>query len=449
MLTLAYLIIIFIKLQNWRLSLWLTCIAILPFIRGRNLLEITLIPKDEIWGLAIYDVKYYWPLYLTDLFLLLVYQSYFSNKFRKKHSVLKIEGRVKVALSSLLIIFIVVASKGLFHQYASFMFFSSFLILKYSLLFFSPQLIKEKNKISYLTALISSNILFQSLIIIIEQIKGGNLGKFIENSSVENLGTASAESINLLRANGTFDEANVTAIFLLMGLTLILPTAIKSLKNKVFHFYLLVSAISLLAIVLTGSRSLYFLTACYCLWQYLKNRSLINHYLNLVWKFTALKIFVIGLAILMLPYFWQRLKSLPDAFTPHGSFSYRLELNKHSMLLAKEQIYFGIGLDMTAYYLVKTFKTVDALPVVFDQAPAHNILIQLVTEVGVIGLLAFLIFLASVWQKAFKNKHWPNNQILLASLVFFLAAQFHPVFSNHSELTGFFFLYLGLTNDKK
>ena len=79
--SLVYLIILIKKTQSYKVSIFLMFFNLLPFTIGRNILEINLLKQTEIYGFSLFDVKYFVPLYLSDLFLLLIYQNYFSNNF--------------------------------------------------------------------------------------------------------------------------------------------------------------------------------------------------------------------------------------------------------------------------------------------------------------------------------------------------------------------------------
>jgi O-antigen ligase len=140
------------------------------------------------------------------------------------------------------------------------------------------------------------------------------------------------------------------------------------------------------------------------------------------------------------PYLFTRINTLKNIFSHDGSLNYRMELNKHALSLIQKNLLFGVGLDLTPYYLAKNFKTVDSPLVIFDQAPAHNLVIQLLSETGLLGFLCFSLFIFLALKKNQLNK----SNFFLPSLAYLMAAQFHPVFTNHYELTSFFFLYLGL-----
>lgn len=451
LISLVYLIILIGKTQNYRLSLFLLFVNLLPFTIGRNLIDTTLIKRDEIFSFAIYDVKYFLPIYLSDLFLVLIYQNYFSKKFFDK-KISKTENNKlsltkKTSLLSLLAFFLLILLRSPGHEFSSLLLAGSVIILKFILVFSLPHLIDLKNKkyFEIFLSTLASMTFFHSVMVLYEQWKGGNLGRFIENRlpGIE-FGTRSSEAADLLRADGIFNEPNIAAIFLLMNFMILFSLSLEKFKQNKKNAYSILSLafLALVGIIFTGSRSLYFLTGVSLIFYFLK-------YKQIIWQIAQQlfqkKIFQISLAIvvlLALPYVLIRTSSLQNVLSRDGSLSYRQELNQHVLSMSFKN-YLGIGLDLTPYYLAKNFKTVDSPVVIFDQAPAHNILVQLLAETGVLATLVFVFF---VYQ-TIKNGWNGQNQIFgIAALAYFLAAQFHPVFTNHYELTAFFFLYLGIAN---
>lgn len=422
---------------------------LLPFIVGRNLFDVTLINRSELFGFSIYDVKYYFAIYLSDLFLFLIYQNYFSQNFFSKKQINKknttnIKKIFKIALISLVSFYILVMLGSLNHEFAYLLFFGSLVIVKYILVFSSVVLIDFNKNFENFYQIIASSVFFQTIIIFIEQVKGGDVGYFIENQlpGLE-MGTPSAESIDLLRANGTFNEPNISAIFLLINLVVLSQHIIKVFrKNKlVAYLYLGICLLALLAIIFTGSRSLYALSLIYVLYYSIRYWQKLKNIAKKIWQYNFLRLALLISFILITPYFLNRIDSISNVFTSTGSLTYRNELNKNVLSMSYKKI-FGIGLDLTPYYLAKNFKSVDSLAVIFDQAPAHNILIQIITETGI---LSFLVFLFFVYYSLKNGLQMENKNFALAALTYFIAAQFHPVFTNHYELTAFFFLYLGLS----
>jgi len=424
---------------------------LLPFTIGRNILEVTLLKQTEIFGFSLFDVKYFVPLYLSDLFLLLIYQNYFSNKFfRKNTNKLKINNTLKVTLSSFSIFFVLIICRSLNHEFGNLLLFGSLIILKFFLIFALPILaiLKTDKEKDFLYQAIASITFLQIIIIFVEQFKGGNINRFIENRlpGIE-IGVRAAESINLLRSDGTFNEPNIAAIFLLMNGLWLVNFALKNwkTKNNTF-FYLIIGILALFTIIFTGSRSLYALVFCSGVFYFLKYKKTIILLLRNLWQKKITRIIGLFFLIIGLPYLLTRIHTLKNVFSSDGSLAYRQELNSHVLSLATND-FLGIGLDLTSYYLAKHFKTVDNQFTMFDQAPAHNILIQVFTETGIFACLVFLFFIYYALKKGLIKK---DNSFAIAGLAYFLAAQFHPVFTNHYELTAFFFLYLGLSlNEKK
>jgi len=420
-------------------------ITILPFIKGRNLLELNLLEKTTIHGYSLFDVKYFLPFYLSDAFLLLFYQGYVSQKINGQLNKDKLSKTFKLASLCLFCLLLLVLLRSINHLFGWLTVFSSLLILKYWLIFAAPFFIEARKNLQVIYQIIAANSLFQAILVLIEQAIDGNLGIFIENSLNSNLGTATSEATDILRANGTFDEANVAAIFLLMNLAIIFPLGLKKLLMGKINVYFIISFLNLSAIIFTGSRSLYFITFAYLVFQAWRYKHNFSSLARKLWQLRIIKLLPIVFFILSGHYFLTRLESLKDTINPLGSLSYRLELNRHVWLLG-QQNWLGLGIDLTPYYLAVTFKNIDSLPVIFDQAPAHNIFIQLWAETGFFGFTAFVFFVYLIYRKTLiKNDNLDSLNFVVASIIFFSASQFHPVFSNHSELTSFFFLFSGLT----
>ncbi len=444
--SLVYLIILIKKTQNYRFSLFLLLINLLPFTIGRNIIETTLIGRSEIFSFAIFDVKYFFPIYLSDLFLVLIYQDYLSNKFFTKNQAkdrIQISKSFKIALVSLLLFLFLVLLRSINHEFNQLLILGAVIIVKYILLFATPVIVSLNHKRQTIKQIIASMTFFQTILVFVEQFRGGNIGRFIENRlpGLE-FGTRSSEAIDLLRADGTFNEPNITAIFLLINSIILINFSLNNFRiaKKQSYLYLFVGLLSWFAIIFTGSRSLYGLTLLCLVFYCFKYQKVIVNLCQKILKNKILKLVSLILILSSLPYLISRTSSIKNVLSSDGSFSYRQELNNHVLAMSFKHP-LGIGLDLTPYYLAKNFKTVDSQLVIFDQAPAHNIIIQILAETGIFACLIFLFFVYYVLRNTLMKK---NNGFALAALVYFMAAQFHPVFTNHYELTAFFFLYMGM-----
>ena len=422
---------------------------ILPFTIGRNLLETTLLTRKEIYGFSLFDVKYFFPVYLSDVFLLLIYQNYLSKGFTVYKKVSKLTISYKLAFVSFVTFIIFTAVRSIDHEFGDLIILSSIVLIKFLLIFFVVTLINFRKHKEKINQLIAASTLFQAILIIVEQFRGGNLAIFIEKTlpGMET-GTASAEAGDILRANGTFNEPNIAAVFLLINVCIILPLAFRKIllrKQISSYLYLAVSLISLLAIIFTGSRSIYLLTCFVLGYYFLRYKKEITKIALFCWGKLSVKIAMALTIIVSFSYLFSRISSIPDVFNDKGSLSYRSELNRYVLLLSQRSI-LGIGLDMTPYYIAKNFKTMDSSPVIFDQAPAHNIFVQIITETGIFGLISFILFIYFALKDIIVINR-PVNSFAVASIVYLFAAQFHPIFTSHPEIFSFFILYLSIANN--
>jgi len=436
-LTLVYLIILLRKTQSYRHSLLILLLNFLPLTVGRNFLDFTLLSRQEIYGFALFDIKYFGPMLLSDVFLLLIYQHYLSHGNNKK---IILEHSWQVASLGLLAFFAVVLLRSLNHELGNFILIGSLLILRFMLLFLLPAIYNwqnEKTQAVFYNS-VASLTLFHSLMIWTEQLRSENLGRFIEHSLPGmSGGTRAAESINLLRADGLFNEPNIAAIFLLINGLLLITIATKN--NTAQRPFLLIGLFAMLSIVFTGSRSLYLISAIMTLGIAWQHRQIALVWVQELWRKQLLRLALLLIIGISASYLLIRIDTLRNVFSSDGSWSYRRELHQHIMSFAWQN-HLGIGLDLTPYYLAKTFKTVDNQFTVFDPAPAHNIFIQVLVETGWLGAAAFLFFLTYSLRAAFRKR----SVFATSCLAYVVAAQLHPSFTNHYQLSAFFFLYLGL-----
>lgn len=430
-------------------------VNLLPFTIGKNLIDTTLIDRSNIYGFSVFDVKYFLPIYLSDLVLTLIYQNYISSKLsigtkQKSIDSQLISNQDKIALSCLLLFIVLILARSLNHEFSDLLLAGSLIAVKLFLVFSLPIIVNLKRNLhkKYLHQVFASMIFFQSVIIFFEQLKGGNIGRFIENRLPgAELGTISSEASDVLRADGTFNEPNITATFLLMGFTLLINYGMQkpNMNTLEKYLYFCCGAVSLFAIIFTGSRSLYGLSILTLIFHLIKYRKTVISMSKNLLKNIFVKSIVALAIIVMIPYLLTRINSIKNVFSRDGSLSYRQDLN-HYVLNMSFKNYLGIGLDLTPYYLAKNVKTIDSLPVIFDQAPAHNIFIQLFAETGIFASTVFLFFVYYVFRHSLGKN---GSHFALVALIYLFSAQFHPVFTNHYQLTAFFFLFLGISNHEK
>ena len=420
---------------------------LLPFVLGRNLVEITLLNTREIQGYSIFDVVYFFPIYVSDIFLLLIFQNYISNKLSSSGETIKLSKNYYWAIASFIMLIFVVSLRSLSHEFGYLIVLSSIILVKFLLIYCAIPLIDIKKHADKIYQCIAANTFFQAGVIIVEQIRRGNLGLFIEKTlpGME-IATRSSETRDIIRANGTFNEPNIAAIFLLINFCIVFSYALKNIESKKIrrgYLYLLISLISLLALVFTGSRSIYLVTFFAVIYYFLNNKETLVKLFSKLWQLKSIKIAITIAIIASAPYLFNRADTIRDVFNDRGGLSYRNEINRYTLLLSQKSI-LGVGINLAPYYLAINYKTADS-NFAFDVTPAHNIFIQLYTETGIFGLISIVLFIYF----ALKDKitlRKSMTSFTIASIVFLVAAQFHPAFTSHPEIFSFFMLYSSLAN---
>jgi len=225
---------------------------------------------------------------------------------------------------------------------------------------------------------LSWTVIYSSLIAVAQFIKQSSLGGVFywlgeRNFNFGTLGIAKGNFLGhfLLRPYATFSHPNALAGFILAAFILSTPFVYK--KNKLFFFfYFLLFSFTLF---LSFSRS-----------SWLAGLLII---LLLTARLKRLRIMFFGLTIFLLIVLLAN-----SPIFSEESFSQRIELNKISLHLIKQNPIIGVGLNNFVVHLPK-----------FQQGkilwlqPVHNIYLLIASETGLMGLLIFLWFLISTFKK--------------------------------------------------
>lgn len=291
-------------------------------------------------------------------------------------------------------------------------FFLFFIILSLNLLLSENKKKSVNNLI--ITALISS--VFVSLYAIL-QFWGYDFLIWAEPASITK------------RAMSTLGQPNFLGSFLLFSLPLAVYLFIKNKKIVGKVLFLLLFLIQLLALVFSGSRgawlgflgaSLLLLVLCY----YKKNK----------------KIFFSGLAVITLVVVFLflgknsvslRFKSAFDI--SQGSSSVRTFIWSHSFDSFENRL-FGYGLENQKEALWPYYQSDLAINnkvnVVFDRA--HNLVLDILLTVGIVGLFLWLCFYYSIFKLIFRNIKNNNNGLLFWILCWSISAYLISLLFNFS-----------------
>ena len=271
-------------------------------------------------------------------------------------------------------------------------------------------------KLENIFAIIVGSAVLQSLIGFLQFLKQSSLGLGFLGESVLGPfigGTAKiiVEGAPIMRAYGTFPHPNVLAAFLLLGL---LSSYYLYLKYR--HPMSIVGIfIILLGLVLTFSRTAW-LIAILLSFLVLGSRFLVKSHRKQAMVLSAILFSIFCFLVFSLSSF---ILSRAQIAADEPSVSYRLAYNQLGLDLIKANP-LGIGIGNQVLYSVKNGHTNSApspdgfgntnaptritenfyekfgMDQVWQWQPIHNIYLLIASEIGVFGLLAFLIFLITL-----------------------------------------------------
>ncbi len=117
------------------------------------------------------------------------------------------------------------------------------------------------------------------------------------------------------------------------------------------------------------------------------------------------------------------------------SIEERVKYTQQAKDLIKDHPWFGVGIGN--YTLADYNKLQKKLPAWYYQ-PVHNVFLLIIAELGIIGLLLFLLFLVLL----LKNFHKQKNNVFLLAVFSFLIMMFfdHWIWSSHFGLFFFFLI---------
>ncbi len=268
--------------------------------------------------------------------------------------------------------------------------------------------------------------IFQSLIAILQFFYQHSLGfkilgESIISSSIPGVAKFTIDSEKYIRAYGTFPHPNILAgflIFTIIGTVVVL--LIKNIKNKINvsretligdKLLCLGFILQNIALFLTFSRLIWLIVCIFYLilinWIK-KNNSLINKPITTFFTYIP-RIFLIILFFIF-PVIVSRFNNLNIA--TDSAFTDRLLYNNIALQAINDHFWTGSGIgtfvfEMSNYINTKFYY--------WQYQPAHNIYLLIGSEIGIIGLIIFLLFLLSLIlkkQTMFHVKHSTQDKNL-------------------------------------
>ena len=270
-------------------------------------------------------------------------------------------------------------------------------LLKFFVVFNLARALLRPLKLSSITlGILAIFVLVNSVLIVVQKIKGGPLGIAIESENrFVPYGIFSDENIGLYRPGGMTTSPNLTASILGMFIPILfIIGATKNRYNNVITWTMLL--ISTAALVFTASRYVWIVTAItiYFSFRYLKKAG-IMYLPDLVARY--MKPLMICFFILLGPFIFNRIITFGKVFEKQGGGIYRW----HQIVMEGDFMktnLFGIGLDVYQYQIPNRFD-----PEFFfsDASPPHNLFAEIGAGFGIFGIPLFVSLFYEITKEKF------------------------------------------------
>lgn len=437
-----YILVIALIRRSLSQALWLGFIATAILTKGKTYV-VTLIPKDQALN-AVFDVNTILPLYVADAILIgLLLQLWRIKRWQQGTT----NSALRMPLILLLLFFGNAAWLSWSHLYGEVIFLSLtqliplFFILALPSYLFSAHSLHKNHQTKTSSSLLTATYAMLALVVVTQI--GWALAQYAQQAPFNNYiegklpgieyGISTMEDHSLFRATGWFVDPALLGSFLFSALVAT-GTFFLQRKNESQSWLLtLMLMFILLGIIVTLNRILIVSSIIYCFLWWLHA----HHQMSLKTSRLITLIAIVG-AFLIAPIIVSRFSTITTGFQPYGSGWYRIEQAIYTWRIFTTHP-FGVGLGMSPLYFATSFQ--GERPT-FDPAYPHNIWLQLLAETGSIGMLAYGLFVISIYRPWLAGKA-PLTPLGAAALAYLYCAQFYPIFINQSELLKFCFIAFG------
>jgi len=284
-----------------------------------------------------------------------------------------------------------------------------------------------------LLSVIMAAVFFESLIIIIQYIKGGTLGFVVESFPGYIPRDLSTDGNNMVRLGGTYLHANAAAHYLLFSLLLMLP-AFFDPAIYASTFVVAPAILGFVALLVTGSRSAWLAwgIGMLCFYLFAKRWQLkvvIDPQLSRL-RWVVIGFLLVVVAVLVVP----RIASTVHTLEPYGSSTGRLGLIREAWEVIRSYPVFGVGLSVDVYAFYRRSQSLHTLLPMYFPEPVHNGFIQLLMASGLVGFVPYLLVVVAfvrelLWdvERVFGKKKIYAAAIFAAFLGSIVNAQLQPL----------------------
>lgn len=289
----------------------------------------------------------------------------------------------------------------------------------------------------------------QAILAIVQFLNQSSLGfKHFEagiyNRYLPGVATFLVNGVRIVRAYGTLPHPNILAVFLLVSIFCLyyLWLTKKREKNKKTFFIILsvVYFVLVLALMFTFSRSVIFIFLAISLFLFL-----IKIISNSAKK-RALELFILFLVIFSLNviFLWPEIYARFLEVSPkEQAVTLRVYYNDIALEIIKKSPILGIGAGNFVWFLYQNFQFKET----WLYQPVHNLFLLIASEIGISGLIFFILFLIQVIFYKIKTlgfKKIISNSFLLLFLSFLVLGLIDHYFWTIQQSRLLFWFVLGL-----
>ncbi|OGM98706.1 MAG: hypothetical protein A2649_00780 [Candidatus Yanofskybacteria bacterium RIFCSPHIGHO2_01_FULL_41_26] len=375
-----------------KLFFWLFLIS-LPF--GFRTLLFQFTPDFNEYG-AVF-------LYASDILMVLFLACAIKNPFSPK--------RPKLALWVFCGGFLFLAGLSIFlasYKLLAFYNFLRLILLVLTALAIAEILKKNWVRLENILAVLVGSAVFQSLVAFLQFLNQKSLGLWFLGESVlspEASGTAKivVAGGKILRAYGTFPHPNILAAFLLLGLFgsyYFLFASNRSGKKNFLSDLAVILAVFLisLGLILAFSRAAWFLgifSTLFFIFFLFRQKD----FRQRIYYFSATLFFIF---LILISGFGWLIFPRAQIYLNEPAVSQRISYNELGWYLAKSHP-LGVGLGNQVVFSIKNgIYQLFGLNQFWQWQPIHNIYLLIGSEIGVLGLSVFLVFLVKILISNFK-----------------------------------------------
>jgi O-antigen ligase len=338
----------------------------------------------------------------------------------------------RIKPSFYLLIFFIIASLGslFFHNPSNMIFFGLLrLSLAISTYFIASSYFSERGKKKIFQYYFFSLAIFSVCFGLIQLIKQGPIGSFIELTPdfQSETGYLTTDGKPQYRVTSFISHPVYFGSLLSMLIPLVIGIVWKN-KNK-FHFiYPIFIIISFIVLIGVLSRStwinIFLIIVCFIVYSQSHQLGFLKLKFKSPKQILLLLVPIFLLSIFSFFIFFQRIESVEEIFSVEGSATVRIDLIKKSFLMIRDQPLFGVGLNKFTDELIQDGTLIGRA------APVHNTFLIFASELGLPATIFFILFLWSILVPKIKLTAYSPTAFAcwVAIITFVVSSQFHPLF---------------------